>query len=329
VVTRLVLVLVSVLALGAAPASASGNPYLDQAETIVCPAAPSGWFNPADAAGGRTFLTPLTPVVQPDGPTEFFSAPVVEVVCHYRTTGGKDLQVSVRYALPIDLNPWNDFYIGCTVTGHAQNAATAPRAWNDRDRIYRVVGEKTWSLATFIDDLRQVSAPDVPRFEAIANSMLRAAQPFAHDCKLAGGGGPVDIESLWTFSFDAKTSSAGVTSSGKTTGSFITTADASGGSVGAISHLSASNFRLRLSGRLKGSLELHVGDPIDFHHSYGSVLRARLRVLASTEKGCGKGASGTLLVSVQYLTPPSVAVQICGHSYLDGRGQVSAQLKTV
>jgi hypothetical protein len=311
-------------------AAASDDPYHDQAERIACPAAPSGWFNPAESAGGKTILTPLTTVAEPAHPTTFFGAPVVEVDCHYLTTAGKNLEVIVRYALPIDLNPWNDFYIGCTVTGHPQNAATGAHPWSDHDRTYRVVGAKTWSLATFIDDLGAVGAADVPRFEAITRQMLASAQPFAHNCKLAGGGNPVDIKSIWTFSFDARTSSGGVTSSGKTSGSFVTTPDASGGPVGAITNLFADDFRL--SGKGRGttfSLELHVAAPIDFHHRYGSTLRAHVLVLASSEAGCRKGAAGTLVLSVQYLSAPQVAVKVCGHTYLAGKGQVSAQMKTV
>jgi hypothetical protein len=322
--------ILALLVLSGGSAGASGDPYRDQAEKITCPTAPSGWFNPPDAAGGRTFLTPLTPIVQPDGPTEFFGAPVVEVDCHYLTSSGKNIAVLVRYALPVDINPWNDFYIGCTVTGHPQNLATGPRPWTDTGRIYRAVGAKTWSLATFIDDLGQIAPGDVARFETIANEMLAAAQPFAHDCGLAGNGGPVGIQSIWTFSFDAHTSSGGVTSVGGTRGSFITTANEPGASVGTISNLAANNFRLRATshGR-RWALALHVGAPIAFQHGYGAVLRAQVAVLASSESGCSKGATGTLMLSEQYLTPPRVAVTVCGHTYLDGKGQVSLQMKTV
>ena len=52
-------------------------------------------------------------------------------------------------------------------------------------------------------------------------------------------------------------------------------------------------------------------------------------VLASNESGCRTGATGTLILSVQYLTAPRVAVTVCGRTYLDGKGQVSAQMKTV
>jgi hypothetical protein len=326
----LILGVLFVLAAGAATARASGDPYADQADRIPCPTAPSGWYLPAVEAGGRTVLTPLTAVAGgPSDPTIFFGAPVVQVDCHYRTQAGKDLDVAVRYVLPMDLNPWNDFYIGCTSTGHPQNAATSAKTWNVTDRIYRIVGSKTWSLATFIDDLKQLAPADVPRFEAIARTMLADAQPLAHNCKLAGNGKPTDVKALWTFSFDAKTTQAGVTSSGGTTGSFQTTPEDSS-AAGTIGNLQANDFRLKVSGKGKnGSLEIHVGTPIDFHHGYGAVLRAHIIVLASNEDGCANGATGQLRVSVQYLTAPSVAVQICGHTYLAGKGSVRAQMKTV
>lgn len=198
----------STLVFSAAVASASPDPYRDQAEAIACPAAPAGWSNPSESDGGRTILTPLTPLASGLDPTVLFGAPIVEVACYYRTADGKDLEVTVRYALPIDINPWNDFYVGCTALGRQQPVATQAKAWNNRDRVYRVVGANTWSLATFVDDLGELGTNDVPRFEAITNAMLRAAQPFAHDCKLAGSGGPVELTSLWSFSFDAQTTSA-------------------------------------------------------------------------------------------------------------------------
>ena len=241
----------SVLVLTAGAASASADPYRDQAETIACPSAPPGWVNPPESEGGRYVLTPLTGVASGDDPTEFFAAPIVQIDCHYRTTGGKDLQVFVRYALPIDINPWNDFYVGCTITGRPEPASTAARAWNDDGRVYRVVGAKTWSLATFIDNLRQLGKNDVPRFEAVTDAMLKAAQPFAHNCKLAGNGGPVNLKSIWTFSFDVQTTSAGVTSSARSSGSFVTTAITSGSAVGTISNLVAKNFRLEVKSKGK------------------------------------------------------------------------------
>ena len=320
----------SLLVLTAGVASVFADPYRDQAETIACPPAPPGWVNPPESEGGRYVLTPLTGVASADDPTEFFAAPIVQIDCHYRTSGGKDLQVFVRYALPIDINPWNDFYVGCTITGRPEPASTAARPWDDSGRVYRVVGSKTWSLATFIDNLNQLGKDDVPRFEAVTNAMLKAAQPFAHNCKLAGNGGPVNIQSIWTFSFDAKTTSAGVTSSASDSGSFITTAISSGSAVGTIRQLVAKNFRLEV--KRKGSTEslaIHVGAPIAFNHGYGSLLRAQLVVVGSNDSGCRKGSSGTLLVSIQNLTPPHVVVQACGHTLLDGQGDsVRAQIKT-
>lgn len=320
----------SVFVVSVGTASASPDPYRDQAETIPCPSAPPGWYNPSESQGGRYILTPSTAVEQTDDPTVIFGAPIVQIDCNYRTTGGKALEVSVRYALPIDLNPWNDFYIGCTVTGRPQAASTAAHAWSDRDRVYRVVGAKSWSLATFVDYLGQLEKDDVPRFEAVTDTMLKAAQPFAHGCTLAGNGGPVDVKSIWTFSFVAQTTSGGVTSSGRSSGSFVTTADPSGSGAGTISNLFATNFRLGVT--TKGntrSLTIRVGAPIEFRHRYGSLLRAHVVVIASNDAGCRTGSTGTLLVSLQDLTPALVRVQVCGHSYLDGKGQVNVRIQPV
>ncbi len=317
------------LVLSAGVAGASPDPYRDQAETIGCPAAPAGWSNPPESEGGRSILTPLTPVASALDPTVLFGAPIVELTCDYKTTDGRYLQVSVRYALPIDLNPWNDFYVGCTALGRQQPIATRAQAWNDSDRVYRIVGAKTWSLATFVDNLKQLETNDVPRFEVMANSMLKAAQPFAHDCKLAGNGGPVSLTSLWTFSFDVQTTSAGVTSSASSSGSFETTADTAGSMVGTIRDLRATDFRLELASKgKKQSLALHVGAPIEFRHTYGSLLRAHIVVSSSSDTACREGSAGTLLVSLQNLSPPRVVVQICGHTYLDGKGTVRARIQT-
>jgi len=327
---RVFLGVLSALFLTASSAGASADPYRDQAERIACPSPPPGWMHPSESEGGRSILTPLTAVEQTDDPSVIVGAPVVQVDCHYRTAAGSDLQVSVRYALPIDLNPYNDFYVGCTTTGHPQSVATAPHPWNDRERIYRVVGAKTWSLATFIDALGSLHKGDVPRFEAMTNEMLKAAQPFAHDCKLSGNGAPVRIKTIWTFDFSAKTTSGGVTSSAASSGSFVTTASSSSTSAGAISNLEVNDFRLRVSGNGKTRwLGIRVGDPIEFRHGYGTTLRAEVLVTGSTDTACRKGSKGSLTVALQPLTPAHVAVQVCGHTYLAGKGAVSAVIKTV
>jgi hypothetical protein len=327
---RVIVGVLSVLVFTATAASVSADPYRDQAETIACPSAPPGWFNPPESGGGRYILTPLTAVAQTDDPTVRFGAPLVQIDCRYLTTDGRTLQVSVRYALPIDINPWNDFYVGCTVTGRPEPASTAAHAWDDQNRVYRVVGSKTWSLATFVDDLRGLGKNDVPRFEAMTDAMLKAAQPFAHNCTLAGNGGPVNLKSIWTFSFNAQTKSAGVTSSAKSSGSFVTTAITSATAGGTISNLVAKNFHLEVTSKgSTTSIAIHVGSPIEFRHGYGSLLRANILVKASNDSGCRQGSTGTLLVSLQPLTAPRVAVHVCGRTFLDGEGSVSARIDAV
>ncbi len=326
----LVLSVLVLLAVGAGAAHASGDPYKDQADTVPCPRAPSGWFNPPASEGGRSVLTPLSTLNSPDGLDAYSAAPAVEIDCNYRTAGGKDLEVSVRYALPIDLNPWNDFDIGCTEVAHPEAVSTASERWNDRVRVYRIVGMKSWSLATFIDNLHQLSSADVPRFEAMANELLKGVQSFAHNCSLPGNHGPVAVKSLWTFSFDAHVTSAGIASSADTTGSFTTSPTADGSSIGAIGDLNATDFRLRMSqGGHTSWISIHIAAPIGFEHSYGSELRARIVVLGSSEPGCRSGSTGTLFLATPLLAPPTVRITICGHSYLSGKGSVSATIASV
>ena len=249
--------ILSVLVLRVGLAGASADPYRDQAERIPCPAAPPGWTNPPESPGGRYIITPFTAVALTDDPTTLVGAPIVQLDCHYRLARGEDIPVSVRYALPIDLNPWNDFYIGCTSVNHEQAVSVTDHAWNTRERVYRVVGDKTWSLATFIDAGQMLRTADVPRFEAVTRAMLKSAQPYAHNCKLAGNGDPVGVKSMWTFNFDVKTTKAGVTSSATTRGSFVT-ASASGNTFGTIANLFAADFHLNV--REQGE-DAFAGDP--------------------------------------------------------------------
>ena len=291
-------------------------------ETIPCPVGPSGWTNAPESEGGREILTPLAVV---DG-SSVFGAPVVQLVCVYRASGSRNLQVSVRYALPIDLNPYSDFYIGCTVTGHPQNVATSARSWNEHDRIYRLVGAKTWSLATFVDPLGQLKTDEVSRFETVTQDLLVAAQRFAHNCKLAGNGGPTGVPSIWRFAFKATTNSAGVTSSAGTSGSFATTA----GPSGSISNLRVADFILKETIKSQTRwLRIHVAAPIDFQQGYATTLRADVVVTSSTDAGCTKGMKGTLLLSVPTYGPSRVALRICGRTHLDGTGDVTVQMDTV
>ena len=324
-----ILGLLSVLVLRVGMAGASADPYRDQAERIPCPPAPAGWTNPPESDGGRYIITPFTAVELTDDPTTLVGAPIVQLDCHYRLARGEDIPVSVRYALPIDINPWNDFYIGCSSVNHEQAVSTTDHAWNTRERVYRLVGDKTWSLATFIDAGQMLRTADVPRFEAVTKAMLKSAQPYAHNCKLAGNGDPVGVKSLWTFNFDVTTKKAGVTSSATTRGSFVT-ASVSENTFGSIANLFAADFHLNVKSKGKThSLGIRVGAPIAFSHGYGSNLRTHVLVTASNDPGCRKGSQGTLLVSSQNLTPPHVALRVCGQTYLDGKGAISVVMKTV
>ena len=129
--------------------------------------------------------------------------------CVYRAAGGKDLQVSVRYALPIDINPWNDFYIGCTVTATRRSSRPARTPGTTTIASTESSARRPGASPRSSTTSGVLRKDDVPRFEAMTKAMLKAAQPFAHDCKLAGNGGPVDLKSIWIFSFDVQTTTRG------------------------------------------------------------------------------------------------------------------------
>jgi hypothetical protein len=103
-----------------------------------------------------------------------------------------------------------------------------------------------------------------------------------------------------------------------------------GTAAGAISNLSVPDFRLRVTGGGSSHvLSIHVASPIAFSHGYGAALRSNVVVVASNDAGCRPGSKGTLLVSTPYLSSPTVKLALCGHSYLDGKGSVTAFIKNV
>jgi len=319
----MLLVLLGGLALTSAPAGASADPYADQAQAIGCPSGPSGWTVPAGT--GRAVLTPLTNTGTDDGAPLLYGGYAVEVDCHYFTGAGEHLEVSVRYALPIDINPFNDFDIGCTVNDFAAGVPTGAYGWNTKDRVYRVVGETSWAYATFYDYLGQLGDTDVSPFEAAARSMLKAAQPIAHQCVLAGNGKPVDIQTIWDFGFDAQTSSGGVTSTAAATGSFVTK-PSSTGIEGVLGAVHASDIRLVVKrGGKTHAMTIRIGDPLGFQYGYVDTLRTAVTVVASNDPVCRAGSTGTLAVS----SLPQVSLKVCGRVYLKGAGRVRAQIVSV
>jgi YD repeat-containing protein len=306
----------------ALPASSVADPYADAASVITCPAGPSGWYVPP-GTDGRYVLTPLT--VSGGDVNEApmaYGGSQVNVDCTYWTHQGGRLTVSVRYALPNDFNPFADFYIGCKTNTTGIGGPTGPMPWDNQGRLYRVLSPSSWSYATFYDAYAQLQGNEVGAFEAITRTMLKSAEPIAHGCSLTLA--PTAPTTLWAFGFDANVKSGGLTTTGGTTGTFVTSPNQNGG-VGTLGQLKANDFVIRVAqgSRQVGAVTIRVTQPVSFKYSYGAVLRALVQVSSSTYAPCHVGATGTLIVSTNTST---ATLQVCHRNLIQGTGSTNAHI---
>ena len=301
----------------ALPADSVADPYADAASVITCPSGPSGWFVPP-GSDGRYVLTPLTTTAN----TGAYGGTQVNVDCTYWTHQGGRRTVTVRYALPNDFNPFADFYIGCKSNKMGIGGPTGPKPWDNHDRLYRVLSDTSWSYATFFDAYGQLQGNEVGTFEAITRTMLKSAEPVAHNCGLKLVETAPQI--LWTFGFNANVQSNGLTTTGGTAGTFMTRPNQNGGT-GALGELKAGVIVLKISRGSKpvGSVTLRVTDPVSFTYSYGAELRALVQVSTSTYAPCHNGATGTLTVSTN---TRKATLQVCHRNLIQGTGDTNAHI---
>src|SRR6185437_4234688 len=112
----------------------------------------------------ETVETPETvPPKVGDDPQNAIGGNVDTISCVYHHADLEQLYVTVSFALPTDLNPFNDFYLGC---GHGD------RSWDDANRIYTVGSPSQWAIAAFSDISHLLSANDVTAFEGVARQLL-------------------------------------------------------------------------------------------------------------------------------------------------------------
>jgi hypothetical protein len=295
-------------------ASALSDPYADAASVIICPAGPSGWSVPGDSTG-RVVEDPLTPISG-----GVWGGDQVNVDCNYQTSAGGHLKVTVRYALPaVAFNPITDFDIGCDSNVGPAGAATAPMAWHSKTRLYRVLSSKAWVYATFEDPYHQLDSGEVGVFESVARRMLAKAVPEAHGCKITLA--PQALKTLWAFSFDAKVSNDGLTTTGGTTGTFYA-ATSAGAVGGAVTQLQSDEIGLQIANGSTsvGSVLIRLMQPSSFSLQSGPVLTTQLQVVQSTYAPCSVGATGTLTIDGS----GTATVQICNQNLLAGTGSDNA-----
>jgi hypothetical protein len=199
---------------------------------------------------------------------------------------------------------------------------TGPKPWNTTDRLYRVLSPTSWSYATFYDAYAQLSGNEVGAFESITQTMLKSAEPVAHDCSLAKSATAPTI--LWTFGFDASVKNGGLTTTGSASGSFMTRSNDTGG-VGFLGDLKASTIVVKVAHGAKpvGAVTIQVTQPVSFTYSYGAALRALVKVSSSTYAPCHVGATGTLVVSTNTRT---ATLQVCHRNLIEGTGTTNAHI---
>ena len=158
-------------------------------------------------------------------------------------------------------------------------------------------------------------------FEAIARTMLKGAEPVAHDCKLKlAETAPLK---LWRFGFNANVKNDGLTTTGGTNGTFMTRPNErrnrSARPAQGQRHRAQDPQGLE-AGRL-GHAPRHR--PLSFKYSYGVELRAEVKVTATTYAPCSKGATGTLMVSTNTRTATLV---VCGRNMIQGTGYTAPNI---
>jgi hypothetical protein len=305
---RILIAAIALIALAwATPASPANIP---DANSIGCPNAPSGWTLPTGSTGRYVISPNPTEATQIGGDLPVDNE--VNLSCTYFNSDNRPLIVNTSYALPSDLNPWWDFDFGCTSVNHVPGYLPVTGfPWDTQHRVYFVLSSKSWSYAEFQDPYDVLSSHDVGPFETIANSLLSAAQPAAHNCQLAGGGQPAPVTPPWQFHFSMSATNNDVTLSGQARGSFLTGPSATS-KTGVIGQLEVTD--IQLTAKAKGSertqkLTIRVGAPISFRAFYTDTLKAEISVVSSSYPACPKGSTGVITLSSN--PSPAVVLDIC------------------
>jgi len=262
--------------------------------TIGCPAAPSGWNDPA-----VTKIIAAPESVPPPDPNpaerQALGGNQATVSCVYHGKNG-DVTVAVSFALPADMNPVSDFDEGC---------GQGNVAWDDTNRVFSVGSDTHWAIASMSDMLGDLSAAEISSFEGVARKLLDNAQGYAHPCSLVTK--PTAVLGRWYFDIAVAGTNLKDT--------FWTATNPNRNGIYAIKRISAATASLHL--RTKAGtrlLAIRFENGVDFRGEAPKVaaeVRFRVRVTASQVQSCKKGATGTLAIS----TKPEVLLKVCGQAF--------------
>jgi len=277
------------------PVGGAAGPVQKGPDAIACPAAPQGWNHPAVA---KTVSTPQTTSGGYGSNYEQVAGGgnAVTVTCEYHNTSVKQVYVAVSFALPSDLNPLNDFDLGCS-RGDVN--------WNSSDRVYRVSSPDQWALATLVDDRASLRTNDVPAFQRVTRGLLQNAKGYGHSCVVT----PRPTELRARFYFDIRAGGDNIKAT------FWSPPSPSKSGIYSINEITPVTAALQVNTKVGVRvLKIRFTRGIDYRLQTAK-LPARVRfgvsVAASKIPSCRTGATGTLTIS----TPLSVVVDVCGQSF--------------
>jgi hypothetical protein len=283
------------LAIGYGMLPSFGRAGVKDPSTIQCPSPPAGWSRPPVS---KSVSTPENTNPGYGGNYEQVGAGGnnATVNCVYHDTSAKQVNVILSFALPTDLNPFNDFFFGCS---------KGDVGWNNTGRVYRIASADQWAIATLMDPSRYMSPGDVPKFEAIARRLLQNGNGYGHSCSLVLR--PTQI--LSRYFFDIRVGGTNLSAS------FWTPSSPEKGNLYVITKVTPATAAMSVdtsSGTRVLAVKLTHG--IDYRLATARTpLQARfgIRLTSSTVAGCGRGATGTLAIAA----PLSVTITACGRVF--------------
>lgn len=292
-----------------------------------CPGPPAGWtaspWNPVLTTPSALNIRHTKTGAAVD--TSYPGSDQETVSCYYgHSSDSNGLYVSANLALPvIDVNPLNDFYIGC---GSNKTNYTPPG-------IPSYIAESTtrYAYAKFTDNNHALTQDDLPVFEALTRQLLQYVEPAAHTCKLDTTH-PVAVPALKSFGFKVSLKGTRLRASTSVAGAF----DTAGGPT-ASNHYKVSilhvepTFRMKVTQRgVAHRLSLHFSNPTFYYLAPVSRLVLHVTVWSSTVRGCPKGSHGTmtLTTSLAYgrTRPTKGKLDLCRSVFGKAKQKITGQI---
>jgi hypothetical protein len=303
------------LVLGPAPGLAAASD-----DVYTCPAAPQGWAqfatNPI-LTGPTSIMGDHTATLEPGSTQEV-------VNCDYFNANKSHVRVTGDIALPIDLNPINDFYYGCGSRLDSHDVK-----WDSVNRTMLIQSRTSWAFAIVTDPFHAFENSDVIDFQKVATQLLQSISGKAHTCALDTVN-PTEAPASWGFDFELSITTGsngvfdafgGIGTSGPARlplGSFVTEGGPDAKNHYKVTSISLPDVDLTVVQHgASRHLTLKFTKAVRFY--YKAPLAAfvvGVKVANSHVPGCPNGSTGTLgatsVFSSTIVGPKTLHLKLCG-----------------